>query len=397
MKVNLHTKRFLAVALTFAILGFIFSAGTAFGARARREVKIPDVPGYVTLKCDFHMHTVFSDGGVWPSVRIEEAWREGLDAFAITDHIEYQPHKDDVRTNHNRSYEIAKAGAEALNLIIIKGAEISRDMPPGHFNAIFLKDANALDTKEWRDALSAAIEQGAFVFWNHPGWREQAPEGVAVWYAEHTELYEKGWMQGIEVVNENEYYPEAHKWCIEKKLTMLGSSDVHSPTNLEYEFKEGEQRAMTLVLAKQKSEEAIKEALRDRRTVVYWKNNLIGEEKYLRAIFNESIAIISPEVTIKGKGSANIQIRNRSEIDFELVADGAAEEISAPENITLYGDRTVTFKVGGKSEDVSGKKKIGIAYKVKNLLTAPEEGLRVELVIDVNFVPHEKDEAGKGI
>jgi len=397
MKINLFSKRYLAAAVTFAILGFIFSAGTAFGARARREVKIPDVPGYVTLKCDFHIHTVFSDGGVWPSVRAEEAWREGLDAFAITDHIEYQPHKEDVRTGHNRSYEIAKAGAEALNLIIIKGAEISRDMPPGHFNAIFLKDANVLDTKEWRDALSAAIEQGAFIFWNHPGWREQAPEGKAVWYAEHTELYEKGWIQGIEVVNENEYYPEVHKWCIEKKLTMLGGSDVHSPTNLEYGFEEGEHRAMTLVLAKEKSEEGIKEALKNRRTVVYCKNVLMGEEKYLRAIFNESIAIVNREVTIKGKGAANIQIRNRSAIDFELVADGAAEGISAPENITLYGDRTVIFKVRGKSEDVSGKKNVGIAYKVKNLLTAPEEGLRAELVININFVPAEKDEAPKRI
>jgi len=393
MKINLFSKRYLAAAVTFAILGLVFSGEAAFGARARREIKIPDVLGYKTLKCDFHTHTVFSDGGVWPSIRIEEAWREGLDAFAITDHIEYQPHKEDVRTNHNRSYKIAKTGAESLGLMIIKGAEISRDMPPGHFNAIFLKDANALDTKEWRDALSAAMEQGAFIFWNHPGWREQAPEGKAVWYAEHTELYEKGWMQGIEVVNENEYYPEVHKWCLEKKVAMLGNSDIHSPTNLEYESQEVKHRAMTLVLAKEKNEEGIKEALRDRRTVVYWKNNLIGEEKYLRAIFNESIATVNPEVTIKGKGSANIQIRNRSDIDFELAADGTAGEVSVPENITLYGDKTVLFKVSGKSEDASGKKKISIAYKVKNLLSAPDEGIRAEIVIDVNFVPAEKSDS----
>ena len=55
--------------------------------QARTAVNIPDVPGYVTLKCDFHIHTVFSDGYVWPTVRADEAWREGLDAIAITDHI----------------------------------------------------------------------------------------------------------------------------------------------------------------------------------------------------------------------------------------------------------------------------------------------------------------------
>ena len=62
-------------------------------AQVRRELHIPDIMGYKTLKCDFHMHTVFSDGAVWPTVRVDEAWQEGLDALAITDHIEYQPHK----------------------------------------------------------------------------------------------------------------------------------------------------------------------------------------------------------------------------------------------------------------------------------------------------------------
>ena len=30
--------------------------------RQRAPVNLPEVPGYVTLKCDFHIHTVFSDG-----------------------------------------------------------------------------------------------------------------------------------------------------------------------------------------------------------------------------------------------------------------------------------------------------------------------------------------------
>jgi hypothetical protein len=60
----------------------------------RHEIAIPDIPGYTILKCDLHMHTVFSDGVVWPTVRVEEAWEDGLDAIAITDHMS---------TNHIRS------------------------------------------------------------------------------------------------------------------------------------------------------------------------------------------------------------------------------------------------------------------------------------------------------
>ena len=95
---------------------FIFLAGvTGAQNRVRRAVRIPDILGYKTLKCDFQIHTVFSDGSVWPDIRSEEAWREGLDAIAITDHIEYQPHQEDLPTNHDRSYEIAKPHGDQIN------------------------------------------------------------------------------------------------------------------------------------------------------------------------------------------------------------------------------------------------------------------------------------------
>lgn len=32
---------------------------------------------------DLHTHSVFSDGQVWPSIRVEEGVRDGLDALAI--------------------------------------------------------------------------------------------------------------------------------------------------------------------------------------------------------------------------------------------------------------------------------------------------------------------------
>jgi len=29
------------------------------------KMEFPDIAGYRTLKCDFHIHAVFSDGAVW--------------------------------------------------------------------------------------------------------------------------------------------------------------------------------------------------------------------------------------------------------------------------------------------------------------------------------------------
>ena len=39
----------------------------------RNEINIPGFDDYRVLKCDFHTHTVFSDGLVWPDGRIYEA------------------------------------------------------------------------------------------------------------------------------------------------------------------------------------------------------------------------------------------------------------------------------------------------------------------------------------
>jgi hypothetical protein len=377
-----------AVSTFFILLTFVisFSFAENCSAAARHEVKIPDIPGYRTLKCDFHMHTIFSDGQVWPTVRAEEAWREGLDAFAITDHLEYKPHGKDVRPDNNRAYEIAKPAADEKGLIIIRGAEITKDMPPGHFNAIFLKDARPLDTNDWKDALKNAHDQGAFVTWNHPGWNGQQPDGVPRWYPDHNEIYEKGWMQGIEVVNENEYYPLVFKWAQEKKLTIMGNSDVHEPTSMFFDFSKGEHRPMTLVFAKESTEDSIKEAMLAHRTAVYYKNSIIGDEQYLRPIFDKSVQIPNAEVTIKGKGKAFIRIRNNSELDLELVANGSPEHVVASNWIILYRDSSVLLTIEGKDKAFSGTEKIRIPYKVKNLLVAPEEGLRVELEINVRFI-----------
>ncbi len=380
---KIHNRPFVSVLLTL-ILGFSL-VEDGFGA-ARREIKIPDIPPYRTLKCDFHTHTVFSDGQVWPTVRVEEAWREGLDAIAITDHIEYKPHRGDVRPDNERAYEIARTAGDKTGLIIIRGAEITRDMPPGHWNAIFLKDIKALDTNDWKDAMKNAVAQGAFIFWNHPGWDGQQPDGVPRWYPEPTAAYEKGWMQGIEIVNENSYYPLAHNWALEKKLAIVGNSDIHDPTCLTYNCCKDEHRPMTLVFSKDSNENSIKEALQAHRTAVYDKNSIIGDEKYLRAIFEKSVQMPEAEVQIKGKGKAYVRIRNSSEVDFELAADGPPEHIKAVGNITLYGDRTVMLAIEGKGGAISGTKKISIPYKVKNLVTGPDENLRVELVITVNFV-----------
>jgi len=343
---------------------------------ARTEIAIPDIPGYMTLACDFHMHTVFSDGNVWPPIRPEEAWMEGLDAIAITDHIEYVPHKDDVKAeDFNRSFELAKEAAAERQILLIKGAEITRDMPPGHFNAIFLQDANALNKKEWKDSLKAAVDQGAFVFWNHPGW--QQPGTIPIWYPEHTELFNSGWVRGMEIVNDHDYYPKAFQWCLDKNIAMIGNSDVHDPIQMAWDFQNGEHRPMTLVFASEKTEKAIKEALLAGRTAVYNGKYLLGREEYLKAIFDASVRIAT---SYRKEQELTVQVHNSSCITFELRAAGKVDNITFPGQLTLYAGKTVLAEIEAEEKQPLPEK-ILLPYAVKNLLVAPGKGLAVELTV----------------
>ncbi len=180
MKIKMKAKSIQALILAMAL--FLIQQTEVFGQEGDRPIEFPDIPGYLTLKSDLHMHSVFSDGSVWPNIRVQEAKRDGLDLISLTDHLEYQPKEKDIpHTDRNRGYELTKDAAEGSDLIVVNGAEITRAMPPGHFNAIFIEDANKLKIPDAMKVFEEAKNQGAFVFWNHPHWTAQQPDGIATW------------------------------------------------------------------------------------------------------------------------------------------------------------------------------------------------------------------------
>lgn len=383
-------KRFYILSLVPArwiicVASLCFGGLVVAGTKVRTEVPFPDVPGFVTLRCDLHLHTVFSDGELWPAARAEEAWRNGLDAIALTDHIEYLSHKNDIPPNYGRAYEIARAEAGPLGVLAISGAEITRGEPPGHTVALFLTNVAALNQEDYRVATRKAADQGAFLFWAHPGWKQ--PDQKSVWYAERGEMLSNGWLHGIEIVNGNDYDPIAHQWCLDKKLSMVGNSDEHDPADWDYKGVAGDFRPMTLVFARDRTAGAIREALFARRTAVFSRNRLIGEAQYLEPLFQESIAIVNPEVRIRGKGRAAIQIRNRLPLDLELRLNPKLPELDVPGRIVLASGKVSLLQVRCLSDRVSGEQEVFLPCKVQNLLVAPNRGLTTSLRLKVSYEP----------
>jgi hypothetical protein len=339
----------------------------ARAAEQRREISFPDIPGYVTLLCDFHTHTVFSDGDVWPPVRIDEAWREGLDAIAITDHVEYHPHKDDVSVNLNRSYELMEKSARQHDILLIRGAEITHDTPPGHFNAIFLSDAQPLNTSELYAQVEQAAGQDAFIFWNHPGW-QGAERGR--WGAEQTHLFEKGWLKGIEICNGNDYYDYAHKLAMEKGLTLLGDSDIHDPSPTT-PWTPAEHRTLTLVFAQERTLPAIRAALVNGRTAVWCQNRLYGREPELAALFSASVRVYPPHC--RAGDQAWLRIKNACELDLEMERTSGV----GPTHLRLPARSSVIIHL----HDTASEPADGLRYQVRNLLIGPDRALPVQLTI----------------
>ncbi len=295
--------------------------------KARKEIRLPEIDGYNLLKCDFHIHTIFSDGIVWPTLRIQEAWEEGLDAIAITDHIEGQPARPGVeKGNHNYSFDLAKEEADRREIILIKGGEITRSMPPGHLNALFVKDVNA--------------------------------------------LYQKGWLNGIEVFNEFEWYPVALNWVNEKNLTLLCNTDVHDVIERLYDFRTTSHRPMTLVLSKDRTEEGIREALFDRRTLIWFYDTLMGKEDLLQKFFEASVEMKPVHHSTPERSYRSIV--NHTDVPFFLRktdknANGYPETIKIPAGETIL----VIQPKANSNQSVS--------YLVENMIISPEKRLEVRL------------------
>lgn len=281
-------------------------------ANIRNEISIPGFDGYQTLKCDFHIHTVFSDGSVWPNIRVEEAWREGLDAIAMTDHIEYRPHKDVLKGDLNESFKIAKKTGDNLGFIVIQGTEITRSKPLGHLNALFINDANPMDVKDPLKAIDIALEQGAFIQWNHPGW----PDDKSTFYPVHEELLKANKIHGVEVLNYMEYYPVVFDWVKKYNISPMANTDIHGLVSADYGISEGKMRPMTLVFATSKTEEGIKEALFARRTAALFDGKLFGQEEYLMKLIQASLQIR----IVRG---TTVEITNISDIPYEITCNGA--------------------------------------------------------------------------
>ena len=358
--------------------------------RQRREIILPEVNGYTVFKADLHTHSIFSDGSVTPEFRVQEAWHDGLDVMAVTEHLEYRPYeqkmvnflndllpegtkatntniigtgktdKEGIKSDLNYPVRLAEAAAKGYGLTIIPGIEITRTPETiGHFNALFTKDNNTIHDTDPLQAFRNARAQGALVMSNHPGWRRT---NIEMTQTEKTAYAEK-LIDGVEVMNTGEFYPGVIDQAIEQKVFMASNTDVHGSTVEDYQFTgEGLFRNMTFILAKDNSLESLKEALKARRTLAYSFGTIAGEESLLKAFFKASIAT-KVVYTNPSNGNRTVRLTNTSSIPYTFRIGGG--------NITTlkaFSSVQTTVAKDGK-----------IVVKVENMWSGKDSHPEVEL------------------
>jgi 3',5'-nucleoside bisphosphate phosphatase len=358
-------------------------------AQERDALPVPDLPGMKTLKADFHLHTVFSDGEVWPTVHVRDAWRDGLDVVALTDHVEYHPHASDVSVDLLRPYALARPLADELGIILIPGAEITRPVPgspatipvgSGHFNALFVTDPKALEVPGLQEALRRAHAQGAFVFWNHPGFMGTLEPR---WHPHVEEAYREGLFQGVELVNGKDFYPAVYPWIVEKGLAILCNSDIHLPTPPRTV---GGPRPMTLVFARTADAEGVREALVARRTAAWLGDDVWGAEEHLRGLWQGALPPFPSALSARRGQRLVVQVQNASAIPFRLRPRPGPAWVRL-EAVTVQARATSLVSLPIERDAPAGRQRVALEVEVTNLHIGPGRELVVTVPLEITVAP----------
>jgi len=378
------SRSWIGRAVLLAALG---ARGAA--AQERDPLPVPDLPGFKTLKGDFHLHTVFSDGEVWPTVHVRDAWRDGLDVVALTDHVEYHPHAKDVTSDLRRPYEEARSLASDLGIILIPGVEITRPAPgtpatipvgSGHFNVLFVTDPQALEVADLQEALRRARTQGAFVFWDHPGFMGTLEPR---WHPHVEAAYKEGLFQGVELVNGKDFYPAVYPWIAEKGLTILCNSDIHLPTPPRAV---GGPRPITLLFARTADAEGVREALVARRTAAWLGDDVWGAEDHLRGLWQGAVGPWPTSLSARPGQRLALRVQNASAIPFRLRRRSSPPWLPL-EAVTLQARATSLVYLPIARDAPAGRQQVALELEVANLHIGPGRELGVTLPLEITIGP----------
>ena len=264
---------------------------------------------------------------------------------------------------------------------MIPGVEITKTFAIGpiHFNALFVTDPEALNVPDLNESLRRAAAQGAFVFWNHPGWQVPKIE----WFPAVAAAYQEKLFQGMEVVNGAEFYPDAYPWIAERELTILSNSDQHGPIPPR---SVGGIRPITLLFAHTRDAAGVREALTTRRTAAWMGNDVWGADEFLQGLWQGAVQIENPDLKGRPGTPLTIRVRNTSAIPFRLIVRRAPSWLRMEGGFIAAEGESSLFPYLAPDAP-TGVEHAEMELEILNFHTRPGRNLMVRLPLVVNVVP----------
>jgi len=146
----------------------------------------------------------------------------------------------------------------------------------------------------------------------------------------------------------------------------------------EYDVHAGEHRTVTLVLAEERSVDAIRDALFVRRTAAWMGNWLIGREEVVLPLIEASLRLTSAEVR-GGYELIDVTLENDSDADFELRVTSGHRFNGPPDTFRVPSREAVDLGITGEP-----RSSFELAFEVLNAVTAPETHTIVRYQIEVD-------------
>jgi len=228
----------------------------------------PELANLRPLRCDFHIHTTYSDGKSSPAEMVVRGRELGLDALAITDHNYYPASVEAIDFVRKSGLGITCFPGEEVTSASWHILSIGANGPIGYHDfgpdgPIGFTD-DQVDYAGMQKILETIHSQGGKAFLAHPYWI--ADRRMHQPMVEYERLLREGGLDGIELLGDVPWEENLRSLVryseLESKasLAILGNSDTHAATHTYGSY-------WTLVFARSNSQEDIMAAILDHRSV----------------------------------------------------------------------------------------------------------------------------------
>lgn len=209
---------------------------------------------YIPLIADFHVHTNMSDGLFSPAETVRIYKNYNYDVIAITDHVTIG------------GYEEARAAGQELGLIVVRGEETGIRLPDGIAIDIVALFINATIPAYWQSNETSILQHCLSQIKAHDGIGIAAHPWLqwTQWRDYQYESYIDGW----EYKQEESY--AFRNWLLHSDRICILTHDFHGNN------KQDLASYYTILLAHNKTEAGVREALDSRRTILYYMGRYYG-------------------------------------------------------------------------------------------------------------------------